>query len=102
MQTELGRIAALTEGVAVDLSPLERQVRIEGTVARLSDDESLAYFRTRPRESQIGALDQIQRQFNVHLAFDGGAAHFAIALRRMRVADREESALDLYGQIERG
>jgi pyridoxamine 5'-phosphate oxidase len=34
---------------------LERQVRIEGTVTRLSEDESVAYFRSRPRGSRIGA-----------------------------------------------
>jgi pyridoxamine 5'-phosphate oxidase len=35
--------------------PLRRQVRVEGGVERLSEDESLAYFRTRGRESQLGA-----------------------------------------------
>lgn len=35
--------------------PLERQVRVEGTVAKTSAEESRAYFQTRPRESQIGA-----------------------------------------------
>jgi pyridoxamine 5'-phosphate oxidase len=36
-------------------SPLEYQVRVEGTVTRTSTDESDAYFKTRPRDSQIGA-----------------------------------------------
>lgn len=34
---------------------LERQVRVEGKVAKTSAEESAAYFSTRPRESQIGA-----------------------------------------------
>jgi len=34
---------------------LERQVRVEGTVERVSDAESDAYFRTRPLGSQLGA-----------------------------------------------
>jgi len=33
----------------------ERQVRVEGRVSKTSAEESTAYFRTRPRESQIGA-----------------------------------------------
>ena len=35
--------------------PLERQVRIGGTVARLSSETSDTYFRSRPRASQLGA-----------------------------------------------
>src|SRR6185295_10910244 len=35
--------------------PLERQVRVEGTVMKTSREESREYFATRPRESQIGA-----------------------------------------------
>lgn len=35
--------------------PLERQVRIEGTVEKLSRADSEAYFRQRPRLSQLGA-----------------------------------------------
>ena len=36
--------------------PLERQVRVEGQVTRISADESDKYFQTRPRESQLGAI----------------------------------------------
>ena len=35
--------------------PLERQVRVTGTVSRLPVTESAAYFRTRPLGSRIGA-----------------------------------------------
>ena len=36
-------------------SQFDRQVRVEGTVERTSPEESADYFKTRPRESQIGA-----------------------------------------------
>lgn len=35
--------------------PLQRQVRVSGRVERLSEEESDAYFATRPRGSQLGA-----------------------------------------------
>ena len=40
--------------------PLERSVRIEGTVAKLSDEESNAYWDKRPRGAKIGAWSSNQ------------------------------------------
>jgi pyridoxamine 5'-phosphate oxidase len=37
-------------------SPLGRQVRVEGRVEQLPEDESDAYFATRPHGAQLGAL----------------------------------------------
>jgi len=37
-------------------SPLGRQVRVEGHVERLPEEESDAYFATRPRSAQVGAV----------------------------------------------
>ena len=39
---------------------LERQVRLSGTVVRLSEAESASYFSSRPRESQLGAWASAQ------------------------------------------
>ncbi|PJJ84248.1 pyridoxamine 5'-phosphate oxidase [Mucilaginibacter auburnensis] len=41
---------------------LERQVRIEGTIEKLSKEQSEAYFHSRPKSSQIGAVVSPQSQ----------------------------------------
>ena len=42
--------------------PLGRQVRAEGPVERVSDEESEIYFRTRPRDGQIAAWASSQSE----------------------------------------
>ena len=42
--------------------PLTRQIRIEGTVAKLTPEESDAYFRSRPFGHKLGALASPQSQ----------------------------------------
>jgi pyridoxamine 5'-phosphate oxidase len=41
---------------------LDRQIRVEGTVERVSAQESDEYFKTRPRDSQLGALASPQSE----------------------------------------
>lgn len=41
---------------------LDRQVRVEGRIARVSPAESDEYFKTRPRESQLGAAASPQSE----------------------------------------
>ena len=46
---------------------LQRQVRIQGTIEKLSTKASDAYFNTRPRESQIGAWTSHQSEVLANL-----------------------------------
>jgi len=57
-----GRDLAARPAAALTLwwPTLERQVRLSGSVTRLSEAESAAYFATRPRESQLGAWASAQ------------------------------------------
>jgi pyridoxamine 5'-phosphate oxidase len=60
---------------------VEEQIRIEGTVERVSDADSDAYFSGRPRESQIGAWasDQsaeLDRRSTLDARFQEFAARF--------------------------
>jgi pyridoxamine 5'-phosphate oxidase len=41
---------------------MERQIRIEGTIEKISKEESEKYFHTRPKNSQIGAVVSPQSQ----------------------------------------
>lgn len=52
--------------------PLKKQIRIEGTVTKVSAAESEAYFYERPRDSQIGAKvsEQSQRIVGRHVLDD--------------------------------
>jgi pyridoxamine 5'-phosphate oxidase len=59
-----GRQLAATPAASIvaHWHPLERQVRVRGRVEPLPDEESDAYFASRPRESQLGAWASAQSE----------------------------------------
>ncbi len=73
--------------------PLHRQVRIEGLVAKVSRDESVAYFATRPRGSQLGAWASAQSSEVASLA----ELTAAYAVAEERFADAEVPCPDHWG-----
>jgi pyridoxamine 5'-phosphate oxidase len=63
-----------------------RQVRIEGPVGRISSDESDAYFRRRPRDSQLGAWASRQSEVIPNrAALEASAEAFAERYRGQEV-----------------
>lgn len=64
---------------------LERQVRLRGPVSLLSDEESDAYFASRPRHSQIGAWASSQSD----VVPDRAALDEAVAATERRFAGRD-------------
>jgi pyridoxamine 5'-phosphate oxidase len=63
--------------------PLHRQIRVEGSIERLSAEESDQYFATRPRGSQLGAIASPQSQ--------------PLATRK-ELEDRVEAIATMYGE----
>ncbi|WP_370617976.1 pyridoxamine 5'-phosphate oxidase [Mumia sp. Pv 4-285] len=67
--------------------PLQRQVRIEGMVSRVSDEESDEYFASRPRGSRLGAVASPQSRvvadrIELERAYDAADASFPGEVQR--------------------
>ncbi|MBI3782598.1 MAG: pyridoxamine 5'-phosphate oxidase [Deltaproteobacteria bacterium] len=51
---------------AIHWKPIDKQVRVEGRIERVSDEEADTYWDTRPRLSQLGALASHQSAVITH------------------------------------
>jgi pyridoxamine 5'-phosphate oxidase len=83
LESRKGRAAAEDSRASVVFfwQPLHRQVRVEGYLERVSDEESDAYFATRPRDSQLGAWaspqsDVLKDRAQLETALDDTTARF--------------------------
>jgi pyridoxamine 5'-phosphate oxidase len=72
---------------------LGRQVRIVGTVAKQSADESTAYFHNRPRASQLSALASPQSE----VIADRGVLEHAVTALAAKYEGREVPLPDNWG-----
>ena len=80
IELNAGRFAAL----CFHWASQQKQVRIRGAVAKVSDAEADAYFATRPKDSQIGAWASAQsrplrKRFEFEKAIAKIAAKYALA-----------------------
>ncbi len=67
--------AAPKAGLLFHWKSLRRQIRIRGTVSRVTDAEADAYFATRPKQAQIGAWASKQSQpLESRMAFEKAIA----------------------------
>ncbi len=74
-----GKDVAQNNQVALNFfwGELERQIRVEGAVEKMSDEDSDTYFSQRPRESQIGAWASSQsEELKDRTALEEKVAHY--------------------------
>lgn len=73
-----GQLAATTKAALVlHWKSLRRQVRVRGIITEVAGHEADSYFRTRPRDSRIGAwASQQSRPLESRAALEAAVAHY--------------------------